>query len=70
MESSAEVLETAEMKAVELIKFNGVLLLPYVQGKCVHLVLWGKDLIPPDFKGKDLRENCLKTANFLEGLLF
>lgn len=52
-------LEAAEMKAVESIKFNGVLLLACIQSKCVGLVLWGKDLTLPDFKGKDLGENCL-----------
>lgn len=69
-DSSTEVLETAEVMAVELIKFNGVLLLAYIQSKCVHLVLPGKDLTLPNFKGKDLRENCFNIANFLEGLLF
>lgn len=52
-------LEAAEMKAIESIKFNGVLLLACIQSKCECLVLWGKDLTLPDFKGKDLGENCL-----------
>lgn len=70
IENSAEIFETGEMKAVELIKFNGVFLLACIQSKWVHLVVWGKDFTLPDFKGKDLRENCLNTANFFEGLLF
>lgn len=70
IESSAEILETAEMKAVESIKFDGVLLLDCIQSKCVHVVLWRKDLTLPDFKGKVLRENCLNIANFLKGLVF
>lgn len=70
IESSVEILETGEMKVVESVKFNGVLLLACIQSKCVHLIIWGKDLTLPDFKWKALREKCLNSANFLERLSF